>query len=158
MMKSPQSFHDIINQRSNRLARICFKLKKLQQLNQLLEQILLSQLAGSLTAGKQLNAHCRAVNFERNTITLAADNSSWATQLRYRSAIILQALRQHTDWAMVRKIDIIITQHTKYDNKMDNYYPKRQLSQQNAEKIRATAKGIKDEKLRHILEQLASRA
>ncbi|MCP4476298.1 MAG: DUF721 domain-containing protein [Gammaproteobacteria bacterium] len=158
MMKSPQSFHDIINQRGNRLAQIYFKLKKLQQLNQLLEQIIASQLAGSLSAGKQLNTHCRAVNFERNTITLAADSSSWATQLRYRSAIILQALRQYTDWAMVRKIDIIVAQHIGYGDKTGNHYPQRQLSQQNAEKIRATAKGIKDDKLRHILEQLANRA
>ncbi|NVK21016.1 MAG: DUF721 domain-containing protein [Kangiellaceae bacterium] len=86
-MKRPfraKSVADILNTPDGVLKALMDKSNALDSITQDVHQFLPPELA----------AHCRVVNYNRQTLILGADSPVWATRLRYLSSQLLTDLRQ----------------------------------------------------------------
>ncbi|ASY80850.1 DUF721 domain-containing protein [Pectobacterium polaris] len=115
-----------------------------------------------------LHPWCRVANYRQGLLILETANASWLMRLRYEQPALLSALRAQIlpslasidirinptlaakGHEIVKNSDIAATENT-HDK------PLRQLSEQSAETLRTLA-GNSPEKLRKILERLASLA
>ena len=58
-----------------------------------------------------LTPHCRVGTFENGILTLFAENASYATRLRYQVPTILSTLRNFSQWANLRSIQVKVQTH-----------------------------------------------
>ncbi len=94
--RDPQALDDLIDGAQSRLGWIMRKAQRIQRLNSLLYDMLDSPL----------NSHCQVLNLEERSVIIAADNASWATQLRFQQRDILNRLHFHNSWRYLQQITI----------------------------------------------------
>lgn len=141
---------DILHMPDNQLSSIIAKVNQLNQLNQSLSDILDPKLA----------AHCQITNLENQILTLLIDNSSWGTKIRYVTPEILKKMQQIPTLCQVKQIKCIVRPKQQYRNAnppqtAQKTAQKMPISSENAKILRSVAHGIKDEKLKQALLQLA---
>jgi hypothetical protein len=104
-----------------------------------------------------LAEQCRVIKFEKNCLFVMTENGSWATRLRFQIPQLMAALRTHPELenlaGIICKIKPAFTNETLTAAKKR---PVAKLSQKTSESILNAAKSITDEKLRRVLERIAS--
>lgn len=93
----PSSIGEVFQQKHS-LQKICKKADQIQHAKVILAQIV----------SIPLREHCFVANVENATLTLCADSASWATQLRYQQATILEAFQQQAMFHHVSMIKVRI--------------------------------------------------
>ncbi len=121
--------------------------KKCLQLEQLQKWV-------SLHLADPLNNHCCVANFRDGCLILKVDSAAFATQLRYKTGDLLNALRTIPALCGLRSI-------SHYINPKENEATPRQLhvhhnlSDQNAKLLLDLAANVEDESLKKALRSLA---
>lgn len=131
---------------SPKLEKIIKQAEYLTGLNQILEQILTPALA----------KNCHAVSFNKGLLVLETDNATKATWIRHSEQMLLQALKAHSVFQNIIKIQCKIRPQLYFANKKST--KKLPLSEHSANMIKNTAEYIKDKRLRAALERLSKRA
>lgn len=99
MTSKQKSIVNILQQSKNELADLIHKVNHLKELNQHLSHILDDKLA----------KHCQIANFDHDILVIAADDSNWATHIRYMTPDLLKQLKKIPDFRQIKNIRCIIT-------------------------------------------------
>jgi len=135
----------ILTQQNPLLRGIIQKSYQLVALNQQVKKYLTPQLA----------QHCNVANLEQGCLTIAAESSAWATQLRYLKGDLLHQLRTKEHLYHLRTIQCIIKPiRNEIVKKTRKAKP---ISAENLSKIKNTAAAVADDNLRQALLTLATR-
>jgi len=142
------SVSNYLQHESNTLGTLLVRLNKLKTWN--------SWLRNALKEEPLLTQHCQIVGLDGTSLIVIADNSHWVTRFRFFIPQLLTQLRQYPDFKNIRAIccKVMPLHHRAYKK------TKRQpliISEKTAEIMQDTAKKVKDEKLKTILQRLASR-
>ena len=102
----------------------------------------------------RLAEHCRVANYDKGRLVIEADSAACATAIRYRIPELLAALRQNLELPALTQIDYYVKpeQATPQVTTTKNHL---QISAASAETLHGMAEGIKDEKLRNLLQRIA---
>jgi len=112
--------------------KLITKAHQLTQLNRLFKSLLDPNLA----------KHCNLAKLEKDQMTVIADNSAWATKLRFSIPDILKNLRIQPEFKMVKTIKFsVATAETKTPN-----LAKQKHSTKSAELWKETIKTLKNKK------------
>lgn len=104
----------------------------------------------------ELIHHCQIVNLSGSSLIVFADNPHWVTRLRFHIPDLLKKLRNHDGLEKIQAICCKV--HPNYTPTKTKKRPSQQkLSNHTAMIIRDIAKKTSDEKLRLILDRIASR-
>jgi hypothetical protein len=60
------------------------------------------------TLADELSLHCNVAKYSKGTLVLAVENASWATQLRYNSAQLLEALKKTAEFNKLTTIKFFV--------------------------------------------------
>ena len=138
----------ILKHDGKNLAGLFKNLKRLAELNQLFAQF----------AGKPQASHASIVGIQNGSLIIIADNGSWATQLRFHIPDLLEKFRPHPLLHGLKSI----TCKTRPDFKLENAVRKRKrlkmkkISAKVSEAMLREAEKIQDEKLRRVMQKIAS--
>ena len=122
------------------------KIEYIQQLNKALHEVLTADLG----------EHCRVADIKENCLILQVDNGAWATQLRYASPQLLQALKKHSDFVKVESIRWQIQLQTDQYNTLNPNPPVKRTQPETVKIVLiALSQGIKNQKLRASVARLA---
>ncbi|MHB1948120.1 MAG: DUF721 domain-containing protein [Gammaproteobacteria bacterium] len=139
--------HHVLKHENKSLQGLMGQLNELQELNALLTEHLDPEIA----------KHCQVVKFEKNCLFVIVDNGNWATQLRFNIPDVMARLRQTTK---LKNISGIICKTRPNPHLTKSSKVKKRvvtgLSADAAKQILETAKTIKDDKIRKMLEKIAS--
>lgn len=102
----------------------------------------------------QLQPHIRVANINQERLVLEVASAVWATALRYRIPEILANIQRHPELIHIQKIDYYVKPECIPKAAIKKSVPL--LSQPAAESLHSMANGIADEKLRGILQKIAS--
>lgn len=100
-----------------------------------------------------MRSACHISSFREGTLTLVTPHATVAGQLRYLSRIFTQQLRQHPEFDALKRIKVLAYAPAAGNSRPAK--PKRQLSQNTIELLRATASGLDDPEISGALERLA---
>lgn len=92
---------DLLTNLETPLGKLIVQARAIEDLNQTFSKIL----------DPALIAHCRVGTFENGILTLFAESASFATRLRYQVPTILSTLRNFSQWASLRSIQVKIQTH-----------------------------------------------
>lgn len=92
---------DLLTNLETPLGKLITQARAIEDLNQTFRQIL----------DPTLIAHCRVGTFENGILTLFAESAAFATRLRYQVPTILSTLRNFSQWASLRSIQIKVQTH-----------------------------------------------
>lgn len=140
--------YHILKSEGKTLAEIYSRLESLKKL-----QALFAQYVDPLVA-----KHCSPTLIEKDCLILIADNGHWATQMRFHIPDLLANLRKHPELCALKSI-----QCKTRPNPLESLRKKmikrkmKKISYLTAQEILKNASNIQDEKLRKILEKIASR-
>lgn len=140
--KDPRCIDSIVKAESG-LQTICLKAAQIQLANGMLSQIL----------PRTLLVHCFVSNIDQQRLTIGADNSVWATQLRYQQQEILDKFRTNANFALLQSIKIKICPPAKKATPPE--YPQLTLSSDVARLVENTASAISNTVLKTALLKLA---
>ncbi len=101
-----------------------------------------------------LAKHCIVANYKKETLVLLTDSASWSTKIRFMEPTLLNQLKTNKIFAGIKKIKCKVRPK---ENEI-SYTKKHKLiviSDKNASMIKATAKTIKNKRLRESLMRLA---
>jgi len=101
-----------------------------------------------------LRSGCRLHGLREDTLTVAVDSATQASQLRYLQRIILQQLQAHPAFRQVQKLRIVVMQSARQPvRKPVNPLPR--LSRDTATHLRQIADLLEDPELSERLQRLA---
>lgn len=92
---------DLLTNLETPLGKLITQARAIEDLNQTFRQIL----------DPSLIPHCRVGTYENGILTLFAESASFATRLRYQVPTILSTLRNFSQWASLRSIQIKVQTH-----------------------------------------------
>lgn len=141
---SQQAISHVLQQDSKVLDFLMVKLKRLQELQNILSGFL----------DKKLVQHCEVANLENNCLTIITDTALWATQLRFQIADLLGELRKNPELCALREIRCKV-RPKKNQKPEPQHDPVQRLSQAAAKNVLETAKHIKHDSLKLIMEKIA---
>lgn len=145
--KKMKSFTELIDKKRD-LSHIIDKARWLNQVD--------TQIGKAIThLEPTLKTHCNVVKMTETDLTLAVDNNIWLTRLRYITPVLLNTLRQTTQFKHLEKIHWQIHLRAPTVQKTSKTAPK--LSAQSSQTIKTLTESIQDPKLREALQRLASR-
>lgn len=122
------------------------KIQHIKQLNQALHEALPADL----------REHCRVAGIKETCLILQVNNGAWATQLRYATPQLLQALRAQSDFVNIESIRWQVQLQTDQCNTANsNHLTKLTQSETVKMLLITTSQGIKNQKLRISIERLA---
>lgn len=142
------SISNFLKHESNSFSTLLARLSKLKTWNTWLRELLKNETL--------LTEHCQIVGLDGASLIVIADNSHWVTRFRFFIPQLLIQLRQYPDFKDIRAICCKVrpVHHRAYKK------TKRRpliISENTAEILQETAKKVKDEKLKKILQRLAGR-
>lgn len=143
--KPHQTLETYFKNPKHQLANLIDKVNQLRSFNQSLIGILDPKLA----------KHCEIVNIKDNTLTLIADNPSWATTLRFQSPDILGRLKEKQAFKSIKNIKVLIRPKESLIKKQKPKIKTWQLSADNADMVESLAEGVDDLRLKKALQKLA---
>lgn len=134
-----------------------FILKKSLYINQL------NKTFNKLFNNTAFNKYCQIANIQSSCLILEANNSAWATQLRYQTPELLALLKTHKDFSEIQSLrwQVKKTAYGDPDPDNNNTQPKKHVLKQDqliktAQILRANSTYIKNKKLKISMEKLAS--
>lgn len=101
----------------------------------------------------------RVVAYTAGTLTLAANNTTVAGQLRYLSHIYMQQLRVHNEFCDLKRISVTVDTENRDETRITKTHqqpPKRTISPQTAKLLEETADSLGEGELSEALRRLAS--
>ncbi len=136
-----------LQQNGQTLGNLLNKLNQLKHWNKVLRDCLGDEA--------HLMDHCHVVNLSGNSLIAIADSPHWLTLLRFRIPDLLPKIRQHQGLEQVKAICCKAQPaiHHKRPKKVQQNRLK--LKPETAAVMLETAKKLKDEKIRAILERIA---
>jgi hypothetical protein len=145
--ESQQAIMHVLQQDSPVLDVLMGRLKYLYELQIILTAYLDTKLAN----------RCLVANFENGCLTVITESALWATQFRFQAPTLLEKLKLHPEFVILKKI---ICKIRPAPNKRalpvaPEVPPMPRLSQQTADRIILAAATIKDEKLQAIMQKIA---
>ena len=136
-----ESIKDLLNKALRQLG-ISKKVKKTQLLN-----------TWSKVIGKDIKEHTEAKYFDRGTLFVNVDNSSWAHQLLFMKQNLIKKLNNKLDEELVTEIRFKVghISNQDYENKtnQDSEIKKVELNSEEETKLQQTASSINDDNLRN---------
>ncbi len=143
-MSTPRSVFDIVS-RFSQLKQLTDRAHRLRDLN----QSLLSCVPLSLVE------HVQLATIRDGCLTLQAEGSAWAAQLRFKTPEILEKLQKHPEFGEIRSVRVrnVVAPRPKLVPPQ-----RRHMSQVAAEVLRNEARCTGDAKIRAALERLARHA
>ena len=87
---------DILSNSDTSLGKLIAKAQAIENLNQTFQNIL----------DPSLIPHCRIATYENGILILVSESAAYATRLRYQVPTILSTLRNFSQWAALRSIQI----------------------------------------------------
>lgn len=124
--------------------RLHSQVHELKRLQQLFETVL----------DTDLRTHLRVMQLKGNCLIIEAENSAWASRLRFRAPELIKDLRCVPEFNAVTKIDCKTKQSPAPAQSVKYHQPV--LSKQSAENIKNMAACIKDPDLKKALTNLAT--
>ena len=103
---------------------------------------------------ESIRTRCQLVNYRAGVLTLAAEQSSISSRIRYSSPDILKNLNQAASQLDIKTIRVITTPSASSDHQKKAEKPV--MSKQTVNVINSAAKLIGDQELSRCLERLAS--
>lgn len=141
--------HAFLNHESQQLQQLFNKVRRLEEINQLLKQVLPRHLQP-----------CQVANMQGNTLTLIVTNASQATQLRLHTADLLQQFKNIAPLQFIRDIQCKVRLLENKKNQPTSTVAKRPmqlLTKPTAALVESIADGIADPVLRASLKRIAKR-
>ena len=135
---------------SNTLRTLLIKLNRLKTWNNWLRDCLPQET---------LLEHCQIVGLDGTSLIVIADNSHWMTRFRFFIPQLLTQLRNYPDFQTIRAIccKVIPSHHHAAAIHKKKRRERLIISETTADVLQETAKKIRDEKLKTILEKMAKR-
>ncbi|MES2218342.1 MAG: DUF721 domain-containing protein [Pseudomonadota bacterium] len=141
---SQQAISHVLQQDSQIIDAVLLKLKQLRELQNILHNYLDEKLA----------PHCQVANFENNSLCIITNTALWATQLRFQIPNLLTQLNQHVELAGLREIRCKIRPKQHLQQPVVSS-PLERLSLETSLVLLETAKTIKHQSLKKIMEKIA---
>jgi hypothetical protein len=138
--------HQYLTSQSKSLAPLLTKLNQLNQWNQWLKENLTDE---------PLTRHCYIVNLDKTALIVIADSAHWSTRLKFHIPELLKKLRRYSGLENVRAICCKVQPSHHASVKKKSRHVKT-LSDKAAQMVCHNAQKISDEKLKKILEKIAS--
>lgn len=142
------SISDYLQQNTKTLGSLLSKLNQLKQWNTWLSECLVEE--------PHLMDHCHVVNLSRHSLIVITDSPHWLTRLRFHIPELLPKLRHYPGLEQLKAI-CCKAQPRNYHGRYKKAARKRlSLKPETANKVLETAKQVDDQKIRAILEKIAS--
>jgi hypothetical protein len=104
-----------------------------------------------------LKNNCQVANCEGRYVVLIVANASLATHLRFQTALLLSQFKKNPHLQMIQEIRIkIVPSRQANKNGRQRTQAMKRLSPQTASTLRQMAASLQDERLRKIMERIAS--
>jgi hypothetical protein len=144
--KSQQAITHILQADTGSLKPILLKVAQLQSLQAIL----------SLTLDAKLSLHCQVANYDGRILTLMTESAMWTTHIRFGAADIITALRKQPTFQHLKQI--ICKIELPYKTTCPKpAKPPACLSKATSAVILETAETISFQKLKVIMERIATR-
>jgi hypothetical protein len=103
---------------------------------------------------ESIRSSCRLTSLREGTLTVCADHATTASQLRYLQKILLQQLKQHTEFNSVQRMRILIS--TASPRPLTTAKPLPTLSESTAKHLQEMADSLENSELSGGFRRLAS--
>lgn len=140
--------HHYLQRDSKTLGSLLNKLTQLKQWNSILRACLGDE--------GHIMDHCQIVNLSGNSFIAIADSPNWLTRLRFHIPDLLPKLRQHQGLEHIKAICCKAQPSIHHAKSKKAPRNKLMLKPETANMMLENAKNTKDEKIKAILEKIAS--
>ncbi len=127
------------------LVEICLQSFQVDKINDIFQSLL----------PEHLQPHCSVVSFMRGKLTIAVDDSSFATELRYLIPTIRDSLRRDHQLFQLIQCDIVINDLQTYSQITINKGKARKVNQEAKKSIESLAKRIEYPPLKQAISKWA---
>ncbi len=139
---------DYISHNNNTLENVLKKVRILKEWNNILAQCLESD--------HNIIEHCHVVDLNKNSLIVIADSPHWVTKLRFKIPEILPKIRTYKGLEKVKAICCKSLPYTQNNREKKPLVEPLKISKKTSNTMIEIAKNIKDQKLKSILEKIAS--
>ena len=104
--------------------------------------------------------HSRVANFENGCLMIIAESAIWATRIRFQAPQLIPKLSAYPELYGLKSIECKVVPIVVQRALMASPYPPRKMPEMNketAEIVLEMASGIKEDKLRKVMERIAKR-